>query len=88
MFVDNLYMYGPQPDGRAMTEDTPTGADETKGRVRAQMAADLLDRCGRGELRVAIGRASDHHGPHGTDTALGDTFFKAATWSPLRSTDP
>ncbi len=78
VFADNLYMYGPQRDGRALTEITPALATDTKGRVRATMAADLLARSDRGELLVAIGRASDYYGPHGTTSALGEAFFKSA----------
>jgi nucleoside-diphosphate-sugar epimerase len=78
VFADNLYMYGLQPGGRPMTETTPSAATDQKGRVRAAMAADLLDRCARGDLRVTIGRASDYYGPHGVTTALGATLFPAA----------
>lgn len=78
VLADNLYMYGPQPAGRAMAEDTPVRATDGKGRVRAAMAADLLERSARGGLRVSIGRASDYYGPHGTTTALGESFFGPA----------
>jgi nucleoside-diphosphate-sugar epimerase len=56
----------------------PTAAVDHKGRVRTAMAADLLARSARGELRVALGRASDYYGPHGRGTVLGDSFFPAA----------
>lgn len=78
VMADNLYMYGPQPDRRPITEDTPYGATDRKGRVRAEMAIELLDRHARRELRVALGRASDYYGPHGTVSALGSGFFGAA----------
>lgn len=78
VLADNLYMYGLQPLDVAMREDTATRATDRKGLVRAAMAADLLARAARGELRVAIGRASDYYGPHGTTTALGDSFFPPA----------
>lgn len=78
VLADNLYMYGPQPDGRPMTEDLAYAATDGKGRVRAAMATELLDRHARGELRVALGRASDYYGPHGTVSALGERFFDAA----------
>lgn len=61
-----------------MTEDTAYAATDSKGRVRAAMATELLDRHARGELRVALGRASDYYGPHGTVSALGESFFGAA----------
>ncbi len=78
VFADNLYMYGPQPGGRPMAETTPPAATDRMGRVRAAMAADLLERCARGDLRVMIGRASDYYGPHGVTTTMGATFFPAA----------
>ena len=78
VLADNLYLYGPQPDGGSMSESTPAAAGDAKGRVRATMAQDLLARHARGDLRVAIGRASDYYGPHGTGTALGSSFFPAA----------
>ena len=76
VLADNLYMYG--PSGLALREDTPTRATDRKGLLRAAMAADLLARAARGELRVAVGRASDYYGPYGTTTALGDSFFLPA----------
>lgn len=76
--ADNLYMYGPQPDGRPMSETTPYAATDRKGRVRAAMATELLDRHRRGDLRVTLGRASDYYGPHGTGSALGDAFVGVA----------
>ncbi len=78
VMADNLYMYGPQPDGQPMTETTPYGATDRKGQVRTVMAAELLDRHRRGDLRVTLGRASDYFGAHGTGSALGDPFFGAA----------
>lgn len=69
--MDNLYMYG-STNGRPMTEDTPMQAQTRKGRTRTQMAQDLLDAHQRGDIQVAIGRASDYFGPRGMDTALGD----------------
>lgn len=76
--ADNLYMYGPQRDGRPMTETAAHGATDRKGRIRAAMATELLDRHRRGDLRVTLGRASDYYGPYGTGTALGDSFVGAA----------
>jgi hypothetical protein len=46
-----------------MTEDMPYAARDPKGRVRAEMAEVLLAGHRSGELRVAIGRASDCYGP-------------------------
>jgi nucleoside-diphosphate-sugar epimerase len=75
VFTDNLYMYGPV-DG-PMTEDTPPVAQTKKGKVRAAMAAELLEADRDGRLRVVIGRSSDYFGPGGIDSAIGERFFKA-----------
>jgi nucleoside-diphosphate-sugar epimerase len=75
VFADNLYMYGPV-DG-AMTEETPPVAQTKKGKVRAQMAAELLEAHRDGAARVVIGRSSDYFGPGGLTTVLGERFFRA-----------
>ncbi|MCX6362902.1 MAG: NAD-dependent epimerase/dehydratase family protein [Actinobacteria bacterium] len=75
VFADNLSMYGPV-DG-AMTEDTPPVAQTKKGKVRAAMAAELLEADREGRLHVVIGRSSDYFGPGGLTSAIGERFFKA-----------
>jgi len=75
VFADNLYMYGPVEG--PMTEDTPAVAQTKKGKVRAAMAAELLEAHRDGRLRVVIGRSSDYFGPGGLVSALGERFFKA-----------
>jgi nucleoside-diphosphate-sugar epimerase len=83
VLADNLYSYGPV-DG-PLTEDLPPAATDTKGRVRAAMARDLLDRHDRGELEVVIGRASDYYGPRGVNSTAGATLFgPALTGKPIR----
>ncbi|MFI6581300.1 NAD-dependent epimerase/dehydratase family protein [Embleya sp. NPDC050493] len=76
VFADNLYMYGPV--SAPMTEDMPYAADFPKGRVRAAMARSLSAAHDAGELRVAIGRASDYYGPRGVNSVVGETVFGAA----------
>ena len=75
VFADNPYMYGPV-DG-PMSEQTPPVAQTKKGRVRAAMAAELLQAHRDGRLRVVIGRSSDSFGPGGVTSAIGERFFKA-----------
>ena len=48
---ENLYGYGPT-GGAPLTEDLPFAATGPKGRVRAQMASDLLDAHQAGRVRV------------------------------------
>lgn len=73
VFADNLYAYGPV-DG-PLREDLPAAARGPKGRIRAEMAAQLLAAHREGRARVVIGRASDYYGPHGTDSTAGETVF-------------
>jgi nucleoside-diphosphate-sugar epimerase len=63
---DNLYMYG-QFAG-SLREDSPIAPNTRKGRVRAQMAQEVLEAHAAGKVKAAIGRASDFFGPD--DTAL------------------
>jgi len=73
VFADNLFAYGPV-DG-PLREDLPALAHGRKGRVRVEMAAELLGAHRHGRARVAIGRASDYYGPHGTGSTAGETVF-------------
>jgi nucleoside-diphosphate-sugar epimerase len=75
VYADDLCMYGPV-DG-PLTEETPPAAQTKKGRVRAAMAAELLEAHGDGRLRVVIVRSSDYFGPGGLSSAVGERFFKA-----------
>jgi nucleoside-diphosphate-sugar epimerase len=73
VFADNLYAYGPV-DG-PLREDLPASARGRKGRIRVNMAAQLLTAHHDGRARVVIGRASDYYGPHGTSSVAGETVF-------------
>jgi nucleoside-diphosphate-sugar epimerase len=73
VFADNLYGYGPV-DG-PLREDLPAAPRGPKGRIRAEMAAELLAAHREGRVRVVIGRASDYYGPHGTGSTAGETVF-------------
>lgn len=71
--LENLYMYGPH-DG-PLTESLPMAATEAKGRTRAEMSEALLAAHREGQVRVAIGRASDFFGPGVTTSQLGERVF-------------
>jgi nucleoside-diphosphate-sugar epimerase len=73
VFSDNLYAYGPVHG--PLREDLPATAHGRKGRVRAEMAAELLGAHRLGRARVVIGRASDYYGPRGTGSTAGETVF-------------
>jgi len=74
---ENLYLYGPT-GGVPLTEDLPSAATGPKGRVRAQMARDLLAAHEAGTVQVAIGRASDYFGPRGLVSHMGERVFYPA----------
>jgi nucleoside-diphosphate-sugar epimerase len=59
--MENVYMYG-RPAGRPLTETRDYAAHTTKGKLRAQMATELLAAHQAGKVAVAIGRASDYFG--------------------------
>lgn len=76
--MENVYMYG-RPAGRPLTETREYAAHTKKGKLRAQMAAELLAAHQAGRVAVAIGRASDYFGPRGgAQSNLGDRVFPAA----------
>ena len=76
--MENVYMYG-RPAGRPLTETRDYAAHTKKGKLRGQMATELLDAHRAGRVAVAIGRASDYFGPRGgAQSNLGDRLFPAA----------
>lgn len=75
--LDNLYMYG-APTG-PLTEDAPMRPCSRKGELRVRQATAMLDAQARGEVRLAIGRASDFYGPGVTLTGVfGERFYRRA----------
>jgi nucleoside-diphosphate-sugar epimerase len=75
--LDNLYAYGP-PNGRDLVETMPANPTSTKSATRAAMTEELLGAHARGQVEIAIGRASDYFGPGTTRSALGETIFATA----------
>jgi len=76
VYADNLYAYGPVEG--PLTEDLPSLAAGPNGRVRAVLAAQLMDAHARGGVRAAIGRASDFYGPWGRQSTAGERLFVPA----------
>ncbi len=75
--LDNLYALG-RTGGRPMNEETPPNPCSAKGAIRADLHQELMAAAQRGDLRVAVGRASDFFGPGGVQAHLGERFFKQA----------
>jgi nucleoside-diphosphate-sugar epimerase len=75
VYGDNLYAYGPVET--PLTEDHPSKAAGPNGRLRAKLAARLLDAHRVGRLRATIGRASDFYGPRVRLSTVGERVFGA-----------
>jgi nucleoside-diphosphate-sugar epimerase len=72
--LDCLYMYG-HPDG-PMREDSPLRPASKKGALRVELAELRLGADRRGDVRVAIGRASDFFGANLEYSAWSDRFYQ------------
>ncbi|NRF90042.1 NAD-dependent epimerase/dehydratase family protein [Paenibacillus frigoriresistens] len=70
---DNLYMYG-EVKG-SIHEGLTYEASTRKGKVRAEVARDLLDLHRKGTVRVTIGRGADFFGPQVENSYVGSRFF-------------
>ncbi|GEL94541.1 NAD-dependent epimerase/dehydratase family protein [Cellulomonas composti] len=67
VMAGNLYPYG--AGSGVMREDAPDATTETKGRVRAALWAQALERHEAGRVRAVEVRASDYFGPGATGDA-------------------
>jgi nucleoside-diphosphate-sugar epimerase len=68
LFLDNVYMYG-AVDG-PMTEETPVKPSSEKGRIRAQIAGQLLEEMRGRRISALIARAADFYGPHAAASSV------------------
>jgi nucleoside-diphosphate-sugar epimerase len=76
IFGDNLYMYGVVHG--EIHENLPYSAKGRKGRVRAAIANQLLKAHEQGQVKVAIGRASNFYGQNVTNSVVGEGVFAKA----------
>jgi nucleoside-diphosphate-sugar epimerase len=76
VYGDNLYAYGPVAG--PLTEDLPYRPRGANARMRAELAATLMEAHGNGLVRATIGRASDFFGPHVLVSQAGERLFGAA----------
>lgn len=76
VFFDNVYMYdkGAIPH---MTEESEINPPSEKGKVRAKIAKDLIQRVHSGHLKALIARSADFYGPESSgNSILTETVFK------------
>jgi nucleoside-diphosphate-sugar epimerase len=76
VYADNLYAYG-AVEG-PLTEDLPSRAEGPNGRVRANLADQLMQAHAAGTVWAVIGRASDYYGPRGRQSTAGERLFVPA----------
>jgi len=69
--MDNLYSYG-DTHGKPMTETTPVNPNTRKGKLRAQMTADLMAAHKSGRVQAVAIKASDFVGPRVLLSAMGE----------------
>lgn len=75
VFVDNLYMYGPQHE--PLREDMPLTDVGVKPAVRAAITRLWMTASAAGQVRIAALRAPDFYGPGVGLSHLGDLAFGA-----------
>lgn len=75
VFLDNLYMYGPQTT--PLTEDMPLTCYGRKPRVRAAITKQWQEAHMAGRVKAVAVRASDFFGAGIARSLLGETFFGA-----------
>ena len=75
VFIDNLYMYGPQT--APLVETMPLTADGRKPAARAAATRIWMEACAKGRARVAAVRAPDFYGPDVALSYLGDPSIGA-----------
>lgn len=74
VFFDNVYMYG-KVNG-IMTETTRLNPSSKKGKVRAQIASNLLNKIESGDITGLVARAADFYGPGSDKSVLAPTVFE------------
>jgi nucleoside-diphosphate-sugar epimerase len=75
VFIDNLYMYGPQ--SAPLVETMPLTSYGAKPAARAKATRIWMEACAAGRARVAALRAPDFYGPGVGLSYLGDTSIGA-----------
>jgi nucleoside-diphosphate-sugar epimerase len=71
--IDNLYMYSPVSG--PIREDSPQRPTTVKGRLRKQMADEVLEAHSTGRVSATVLRSADYYGPGVLGSALGERTF-------------
>jgi len=73
VFFDNIYMYG-RVSG-VMTEETPFNPCSIKGKIRAEIANQILQEVKMGNITAMIARAPEFYGPGKTLSVVNAMVF-------------
>jgi len=76
VFLDNIYMYGPDPLRVPFDESHPQEPPSKKGKVRKAVADMLLDAHRSGKIKAVIGRSADFYGPKARNSLLFSAFLE------------
>lgn len=74
VFVDNIYMYGPDYLGN-MTEETPIKPVSEKSRIRAEIFRMLMNAVERKEVTALVARGADFYGPNVQGSLLTQSVY-------------
>lgn len=69
VFFDNVYMYD-ENHLNGMTEETPVNPPSRKGKVRAEIAAMIMNEVKAGKFTALIARSADFYGPGIQNTSM------------------
>lgn len=72
VYHDNVDMYG--QTGSPYTEDSPVAATTRKGKLRAEMADEVLAAHQEGNPKAVIGRSADMYGPGALNSSFNSTL--------------
>ena len=72
IYHDNVYMYG--RTNKPYTEEMPYTAQTRKGKLRGEMAEQVLTAHQSGEVKAVIGRTADMYGPGALNSAFNSTL--------------
>ena len=76
VFFDNIYMYDAN-FLNGMNEETPINPPSKKGKIRAEIAAMIMDKVKEGQLEALIARSADFYGPRIKNSSmLTEMVFK------------
>ncbi|ALC82526.1 MULTISPECIES: NAD-dependent epimerase/dehydratase family protein [Bacillus] len=75
VYADNVYAYGPHDE--PLHENSSYNTVGKKTKVRAEVAAKLMNAHKSGKVQATIGRGTDFYGPRVKNSSLGEQVIKS-----------